>query len=121
MATSDLEKLPREWARAWSSSNDSESLLGLFTDDCVFQDVTFGVVTRGKEELRDFVNRAFAAVPDFKYELRSWFWGGSKGSYRVGYVGHAERRLPWHARDWQALFVDPWLEHSRTERREDKP
>lgn len=78
MATSDLEKLPREWARAWSSSNDSESLLGLFTDDCVFQDVTFGVVTRGKEELRDFVNRAFAAVPDFKYELRSWFWGGQR-------------------------------------------
>jgi SnoaL-like domain len=62
--TSDLEKLPNEWARAWSSSNDSERLLALFTDDCIFEDVTFGVATRGKDELRGFVNRAFAAVPD---------------------------------------------------------
>jgi hypothetical protein len=34
MVTSDLEKLPSEWARAWSSSNDSERLLALFADDC---------------------------------------------------------------------------------------
>ena len=74
--TSDLEKLSSEWARAWSFSNDSERLLALFTDDCIFEDVTFGVVTRGKEELRGFVNRAFAAVPDFNYELRSWFAAG---------------------------------------------
>ena len=76
MATSELKKLPREWARARSSSNDSEKLLALFTDDCIFEDVTFGVVARGKEELRHFVNGAFAAVPDFIYELRGWFDGG---------------------------------------------
>ena len=76
MAISDLEKLPSEWARAGSSSNDSERLLALFTDDCIFEDVTFGVVTRGKEELRGFVHRAFAAIPDFKYELRSSFAQG---------------------------------------------
>jgi ketosteroid isomerase-like protein len=116
--TSDLEKLPNEWARAWSSSNDSERLLALFTDDCIFEDVTFGVATEGKEELRGFVNRAFAAaVPDFKYELRSWFAEGSMGSYRVGHVRHTQRRLPWYARDWQALFVDPGLDHPRTEGR----
>jgi steroid delta-isomerase-like uncharacterized protein len=28
------------------------------------------LVARGKEELRSFVKRAFAAIPDFKYELR---------------------------------------------------
>ena len=63
-------------ARAWSSSNDSERLLALFTDDCIFEGVTFSVATQGKEELRGFVNRAFAVVPDFKYELRSWFAEG---------------------------------------------
>jgi len=64
-----------DWAIAWSSndSHDPERVLALFADDCVFEDVTFGVVARGKEELRSFVNRAFAAVPDFRYGLTSRF------------------------------------------------
>ena len=75
MATSDLERMLDEWAMAWSSidNKDPERVLALFADDCVFEDVTFGVVARGKEELRSFVNRAFAAVPDFKYGLTSRF------------------------------------------------
>ena len=81
MATSDLERMLDDWALAWSSgsSKDPEHLLALFADDCIFEDVTFGVVARGKEELRSFVNGAFAAIPDFKYGLRRWFatdqWG----------------------------------------------
>jgi steroid delta-isomerase-like uncharacterized protein len=75
MATSDLERMLDDWAMAWSSidNKDPERVLALFADDCVFEDVTFGVVARGKEELRSFVNRAFAAVPDFKYGLTSRF------------------------------------------------
>jgi steroid delta-isomerase-like uncharacterized protein len=46
-------------------------VLALFTDDCVFEDVTFDLVARGKQELRSFVTRAFTAVPDFKYDLQS--------------------------------------------------
>jgi steroid delta-isomerase-like uncharacterized protein len=72
MATSDLEPLFDDWAMAWSS-NDPELILALFADDCVFEDVTLGVVARGKEELRSFANGAFAAVPDFKYGLTSRF------------------------------------------------
>jgi steroid delta-isomerase-like uncharacterized protein len=75
MATSDLERMIDDWAIAWSStdSNDPERVLALFVDECVFEDVTFGVVARGKEELRGFVEGAFAAVPDFKYRLTSRF------------------------------------------------
>jgi steroid delta-isomerase-like uncharacterized protein len=75
MANSDLERMLDDWARAWSSAenNDPERVLPLFADDCVFEDVTLGVVARGKEELRSFVNGAFAAVPDFKYRLTSRF------------------------------------------------
>lgn len=75
MATSDLERMLDDWVIAWSSAehNDPEKVLALFADDCVFEDVTFGVVVRGKEELRRFVSRAFAAVPDFKYGLTSRF------------------------------------------------
>jgi uncharacterized protein (TIGR02246 family) len=64
MATSDLARMFDDWVIAWTS-NDPELVLALFADDCVFEDVTFGVVARGKEELRSFANRAFAAIPDF--------------------------------------------------------
>ncbi len=75
MATSDLERMLDDWAMAWSSAenNDPERVLALFADDCVFEGVTFGVVVRGKEELRSFVNGAFAAVTDFKYQLTNRF------------------------------------------------
>jgi ketosteroid isomerase-like protein len=52
MATSAVEQMLDDWAMAWSS--DPESVLALFADDCVFEDVTFGVVARGKK-------RSFAA------------------------------------------------------------
>src|SRR5712691_272434 len=67
MATSELERMLDDWAIAWSSNNssdDPERVLALFVDDCVFEDVTFGAVAHGKEELRTFVKGAFAAVPD---------------------------------------------------------
>lgn len=75
MATSDLDRMLDDWAVAWSAneSNDPERVLALFADDCVFEDVTFGVVACGKEELRSFVKSAFAAVPDFKYGVISRF------------------------------------------------
>jgi steroid delta-isomerase-like uncharacterized protein len=73
MATSDLGRLFEDWAAAWSSPGDVEKLASLFTDNCVFEDVTFGVVARGKEELRRFATGAFAAVPDFKCGVTSQF------------------------------------------------
>ena len=78
MATSDLERMLDDWAMAWSSAenNDPERVLVLFADECVFEDVTFGVVARGKEELRRFVNSAFAVIPDFKYRLTRRFAAG---------------------------------------------
>ena len=75
MATKDLERLVNDWAVAWSpsDSNGPERVLDLFVVDCAFEDVTFGVIVRGKEELRNFVNGAFAAVPDFKYQVTRRF------------------------------------------------
>src|SRR5688572_31906744 len=75
MAISDMEQMLDDWATAWSS-HDPGRVLALFTEDCFFEDVTFGVVTRGKEELRGFANGAFAAVPDLKFELTSRFAAG---------------------------------------------
>ena len=74
-ATANIDRMLDEWTTAWSSgeNNDPERVLALFVDDCLFEDVTLGVVVRGKEELRTFVSGAFAAVPDFTYRLTSRF------------------------------------------------
>jgi steroid delta-isomerase-like uncharacterized protein len=72
MTTSDVERLLDELATAWSS-HDTEKILALFTDDCIYEDVTFGVINRGKAELRAFANGVFAGVPDFKIELTARF------------------------------------------------
>ena len=73
-----VDRLLDDWAMAWTS-NEPEKVVALFTDDCVFEDVTFGLVARGKEEIRSFAKRAFAAVPDFEYGVISRFatnrWG----------------------------------------------
>jgi steroid delta-isomerase-like uncharacterized protein len=79
MAISDLERVLDEWATAWSS-HEPERVLALFTDDCVYEDVTFGVVNHGQAELRAFAEGAFAAIPDFKFELTTRFVAGTWGS-----------------------------------------
>jgi uncharacterized protein (TIGR02246 family) len=62
MTISDTERVLEAWAMAWSS-HDTEKLLSLFTDDCVYEDVTFGAINHGKEELRAFADGDFARTP----------------------------------------------------------
>ena len=92
MIATDLNVLD-SWAAAWSS-HDVEQVLILFTDDCVYEEVTFGVVVRGKEELRAFANGAFAAVPDFKFELTSQFIAGPFGAIEWVMSGTHNGDLP---------------------------
>jgi hypothetical protein len=61
MAIAAWERMLDDWPMAWSS-NGSEKALALVVDDCLFEDVTFGVVSRGKAELRSFANGRIAAV-----------------------------------------------------------
>lgn len=76
MATFDTEQVLEAWAMAWSS-HDTEKVLSLFTDDCVYEDVTFGVINHEKEELRAFAEGVFAGIPDFKVDLKTRFAAGS--------------------------------------------
>jgi steroid delta-isomerase-like uncharacterized protein len=94
MATSEAERILDDWATAWSS-HDTEKMLALFTDDCVYEDVTFGAVNHGKAELRAFADGIFAAIPDFKVTLISRFvagnWAGMEwamsGTHRGDFPG----------------------------------
>jgi len=71
----DAEKALDAWAADWSS-HDVDHLLSLFTDDCLYEDVTFGVANHGKAELRAFADGIFAVFPDFKVELTTRFSAG---------------------------------------------
>jgi steroid delta-isomerase-like uncharacterized protein len=78
MLTADIERMLDEWATAWSSSvnNDPERVLALFADDSVYEDVTSGVVVRGKEDLRHYLVGAFATIPDFTFGVLRRFAAG---------------------------------------------
>lgn len=92
-----VEELLDAWAIAWSSddsSDDAERVLALFVDDCVFEDVTFNVVARGKDELRSFVERAFAAVPDFKYRVTRRFATSERAAIEWAMSGTQQGDLP---------------------------
>ena len=78
MATSSEERLLDDWATGWSSHN-TEKFLSIFTDDCVYEDVTFSAVNHGKDELRAYAKEVFAGVPDFKMELTARFVAGNRG------------------------------------------
>jgi steroid delta-isomerase-like uncharacterized protein len=79
MTITGAEAALEEWAAAWSAG-DTGRLVAIFTDDCVYEDVTMGVLTHGKDELKAFADGIFAAIPDFAIELSSRFaadgWAG---------------------------------------------
>ena len=85
MTIADSTRLIEAWAQAWSSPHGLEKLFSLFTDDCVYEDLGTGTLTRGKEELKAFFEAVFRAAPDFKVELTSHFvagnWAGAEWTW----------------------------------------
>jgi steroid delta-isomerase-like uncharacterized protein/uncharacterized protein (TIGR02118 family) len=82
-----------EWAAGWSA-HDRERVVRLFTDDCIYEDVTMGVVNRGRDELRAFADAIFAAIPDFTIELLSGFAGDGWGAMEWTMAGTHAGDLP---------------------------
>ena len=78
MTTSEAAVI-ENWAAAWSSS-DADKVVALFTDDCVYEDVTMGIVNRGKQELKSFAKTFSGAFSDMKFELQTRFVSGTVGS-----------------------------------------
>ena len=77
----DVERMFREYDAAWASHN-VEKIVSFYTDDCIYEDVASGVVSRGKEELKAFIKTTLASFPDLKVEITSFFvagdWVGSE-------------------------------------------
>ena len=68
----DMEKLYEKYVTAWLA-HDVEAIMSFFTEDCIYEDVALGVLSRGKGEVRTFVLATFAAIPDIKMEPKSVF------------------------------------------------
>lgn len=89
----ELERVLEEWAKAWAA-HDIDKLLTLFADDCHYEDVALGMVSRGKQELRSFAEQTLAAVPDFALELRSRFVCGDRGAMEWEMSGTHKADVP---------------------------
>ncbi|MBD2253581.1 ketosteroid isomerase-related protein [Nostoc parmelioides] len=68
-----------QWANLWSSGN-VESFLSLFAEDCYYEDVAFSMVSKGKEQLRDFFSATRTALPDLKMNVQSCFASETNGA-----------------------------------------
>jgi steroid delta-isomerase-like uncharacterized protein len=69
------EDLIRAWAADWTSGNLTH-LLSLFAEECVYEDVAFGVTYRGKAELKSFAESMRSAFPDLRVNIDSCFATG---------------------------------------------
>jgi steroid delta-isomerase-like uncharacterized protein len=84
-----------QWIAAWNSHNP-DSMLALFNDDIVYEDVAFGSVNHGNVQVRKFAAEEFEAVPDLELKLLraqvqgghgtiEWtFSGTDKGVFKTG-------------------------------------
>jgi steroid delta-isomerase-like uncharacterized protein len=71
---------------AWNA-HDADKIASLYTDDVIYEDVTFGLVAHGQPELRKMAASFFAAVPDFKLEIVSSTSMGNRGSVEWVFSG----------------------------------
>ena len=88
-------RIVERWVAAWNS-HDVKKVIPLFTDDVLYEDVTFGAVNHGSTDLRKFASFFFEAVPDMKFEVLNssvegkrgvieWVFSGTdKGVYKTG-------------------------------------
>ena len=93
MASAEMNRVFDNWAAAWAS-HDAEKVVGLFTDDCMFEDVTFELSVRGKEQLRGLVSAVFAAMPDVIFEVTGGVAGGDRAAVEWVMSGIHKGDLP---------------------------
>ena len=60
--------LARRWADAWNS-HDANAVATLFTREAMYEDVPFGIVNRGPDQIQAFAEFFFTAVPDLHVSL----------------------------------------------------
>ncbi len=75
----DTEKMMMGYLAAMNA-HDLDKMLTFFTDDAVYDCTPRGIVSKGKEEIKDFFSNTFTSFPDFKIEMKSGFNAGDRGA-----------------------------------------
>src|SRR5215218_4022836 len=76
------------------NSHDVEKVLTLLTDDVVLEDVTFGVVMKGKDGFKQIYPTFITAAPDFKLEPKAWVTDDKSFAIEVVYSGTQKGDFP---------------------------
>ena len=87
--TAAAQKKPQiaeSFIAAWNS-HDVEKVIPVFTNDVLYEDVTFGTVNHGSAELRKFAASIFGAVPDAKFDLLRTTVHGGHGTIEWVFTG----------------------------------
>ena len=92
MATSN-DNLLKQLIEA-ENSHDSEKVLALLTDDIVFEDVTFGVVMKGKDGFKQMYSTYMTASPDCKLEPKAWVTDDKSFAIEIVYSGTQKGDFP---------------------------
>ena len=71
---------------AWNA-HDADTVASLYTDDVIYEDVTFGLIAHGHAEMRKMAADFFASVPDLKLEVVSNTSMGDRGSVEWVFSG----------------------------------
>ncbi len=90
----NIEEMLKDENAAWNT-HDVEKIATFYTDDCVKEDLAVGAATRGKEEMKALIHRAFIAIPNMTIELQTTFnsgnWAASEwlmsGTYSSNFPG----------------------------------
>jgi steroid delta-isomerase-like uncharacterized protein len=87
------DNLLKQWIEA-ENSHDVEKVLTLLTDDIVIEDVTFGVVMKGKDGIKQTYPILFTAAPDFKLEPKAWVTDDKSFAMEIVYSGTQKGDFP---------------------------
>lgn len=78
--------LAQRWVDAWNS-HDANAVADLFTRDALYEDVPFGIVNRGSEQIRAFAQFFFTVVPDLHVNLVNSSLKGRHGTIEWVFSG----------------------------------
>jgi steroid delta-isomerase-like uncharacterized protein len=85
-------KMVQEWIDAWSA-HDLPRLQALFTEGCVYEDVTMAVVNNGLDELGQFATAVITAMPDVNFKLVTAVADGDRAAAEWRMIGTYEHEL----------------------------
>jgi steroid delta-isomerase-like uncharacterized protein len=95
----------QQWAAGWSMVSDPSILLGVITDDVIFEDVAAGDLLVGSDALAELLAGVVVAIPDFTITLQTSQWSGQMAAAEYLISGTQTGDLPYLAATGKAFSI----------------